>query len=172
GILATVLYGNTVFRGNAERWLPVVSNLVGHNHRTVHKAAVKCLVKFLTHEFRDEKRKDIAQKLVPWLTEPNWAAKEDRAEFISALVVLKAPELAPGLIWVLDYDEDPGSRAAAAEALAQYRDPRAVPPLRRALEKEKGEQNREKIVTALAECGGLSDDEMATAIESYARMVV
>src|SRR5262249_6566027 len=101
GILATVLYGNTVFRGNAERWLPVVSNLVGHNHRTVHKAAVKCLVKFLTHEFRDEKRKDIAQKLVPWLTEPNWAAKEDRAEFISALVVLKAPELAPGLIWVL-----------------------------------------------------------------------
>src|SRR5262249_36528055 len=63
GILATVLYGNTVFRGNAERWLPVVSNLVGHNHRTVHKAAVKCLVKFLTHEFRDEKRKDIAQKL-------------------------------------------------------------------------------------------------------------
>src|SRR5262249_43090583 len=108
----------------------------------------------------------------PWLTEPNWAAKEDRAEFISALVVLKAPELAPGLIWVLDYDEDPGSRAAAAEALAQYRDPRAVPPLRRALEKEKGEQNREKIVTALAECGGLSDDEMATAIESYARMVV
>src|SRR5262249_36362162 len=33
-------------------------------------------------------------------------------------------------------------------------------------------QNRETIVTALAECGGFSDDEMATAIEAYARMVI
>jgi HEAT repeat protein len=97
------------------------------------------------------------------LTEPNWAAKEDRDEFIRSLTGLNAPELAPGLIWVLDYDEAPYNRAAAAEALTKYRDPRAIPALRRALEKEKGEQNREKIVTALAECGGLSDDEMAAA---------
>jgi len=173
GVLATVLYGNTVFHGNADKWLPVISNLVGHNHRTVHKAAVKCLVKFLINESGDEKKKkDIARSLSPWMTEPNWATKEDRAKFISCLSDLKIPELAPGLIWILDYDEDPDNRAAAAEALAKYRDPHAVPALRRALEKEKGEQNRETIVTALAECGGLSDDEMATAIEAYARMVV
>jgi len=156
-----------------DRRLPVVSALVGHNHRTVHKAAVRCLVRFLATGSSDEKeKKDIAQKLTPLLTEPNWAAKEDRDEFIRSLTGLNAPELAPGLIWVLDYDEAPYNRAAAAEALTKYRDPRAIPALRRALEKEKGEQNREKIVTALAECGGLSDDEMAAAVEAYARMIV
>jgi hypothetical protein len=157
---------------DTDKWLPVVSNLVGHNHRTVHKAAVKCLVKFLTIESSDETKKEIAQRLIPWLTEPNWAAKESRAEFIRSLTGLKMPELTPGLIWILDYDEEPINRAAAAEALTKYRDPRAIPALRRALEKEKFEYNREKIVTALAECGGLSDDEMAEAVEAYARMVI
>src|SRR5262245_57921867 len=47
GVLATVLYGNTVFRVNAAKWLPVIVSLVGNNHRIIHKAAVKCLVKFL-----------------------------------------------------------------------------------------------------------------------------
>src|SRR5262249_55866589 len=50
GVLATVLFGNTVFHGNGERWLPVISNLVGHNQRTVHMAAVKCLFRFLLDE--------------------------------------------------------------------------------------------------------------------------
>src|SRR5262245_28401188 len=173
GVLDTLPYRNTVLRRNADKWLPVVSNLIGHNQPTVHKAAVKCLVKFPINESRDEKKKkDIAQKLIPWLTEPDWAMKEDRAEFIRGLVGLNMPELAPGLIWILDYDEDTNIRAVAAEALTQYRDSRAIPALRRALEEEKGEQNREKIVTALAECGGLSEDEMAEAIEAYTRMTV
>src|SRR5262245_31553805 len=157
----------------SDRWLPVVSALVGHNHRTVHKAAVRCLVRFLADKSVAEKtKKESAQKLIPLLTEPNWGANEDRAEFIRSLIGLNMPEMAPGLIWVLDYDEDPDNRAVAAEALTKYRDPRAIPALRRALEKEKGEQNREKIITALAGCGGLSDDEMAVAVEAYARMVV
>src|SRR5262245_11134234 len=173
GVLATVLYGNTVFHGNADKWLPAIGNLVGHNHRTVHKAAVKCLAKFLINESGDEeKRKEIARKLIPWLTEPNWATKEDRAKFIGCLTNINMPELTPGLIWILDYDEDPDNRAAAAEALTKYRDSRAIPSLRRALEKENVEGNREKIVAALAECGGLSDDEMAAAVEAYAKMVV
>ena len=173
GVLATALYGDTVFHENADRWLPVISNLVGHNHRAVHKAAVKCLVKFLINEFGDEeRRKEIARKIIPCLTNPGWATKEDRAALIAYLSEFNMPELAPGLIWILDYDEDQDNRAAAANALAQYRDPRAIPALRRALEKEKVESNRQMIVTALAECGGLSDDEMAVAIEAYARMVV
>ena len=173
GVLATALYGDTVFHENADRWLPVISNLVGHNHRAVHKAAVKCLVKFLINEFGDEeRRKEIARKIIPCLTDPGWATKEDRAALIAYLSEFNMPELAPGLIWILDYDEDPDNRAAAAAALAKYRDPRAIPALRRALEKEKVEWNRQMIVTALAECGGLSDDEMAAAVEAYARMVV
>src|SRR5262249_34189998 len=116
---------------------------------------------------------DMRDRLYKLLNEePDWAMKEDRAEFIRGLVGLNMPELAPGLIWILDYDEDTNIRAVAAEALTQYRDSRAIPALRRALEEEKGEQNREKIVTALAECGGLSEDEMAEAIAAYTRMTV
>jgi HEAT repeat protein len=163
---------NRVIISVSDKWLPVVSGLVGHNRRIVHKAAVRCLVTFLIRESGAEKKKESAQKLIPWLTEPNWAAEEDRAEFIRSLTGLNMPELAPGLIWIVGYDEDPDNRAAAAAALTEYRDPRAIPALRRALEREKGEQNREKIVTALAECGGLSDDEMAAAVEAYARTIV
>src|SRR5262245_23527243 len=178
GIFATALYETTFSDGNADRRLAAIINLLGHNQRTVHNAAVKCLVDFLVKSGfliksgDEKKRKDIAQKLIPMLTEPNWAAKEVRAEFIRSLTRLNMPELAPGLIWILDYDEDPCNRAAAAEALAKYRDQRAIPALRRAIEKEKGEENREKIVNALVECGGLSEDEMAAAIEAYARMTV
>ncbi|HEY7181317.1 MAG TPA: HEAT repeat domain-containing protein [Blastocatellia bacterium] len=172
GVLATALCGNTDFHGNADRWLPVISRLVGDNRPTVHKAAVKCLVKYLVNGSGDEKKKEIARLLTPLLSEPDWATGEDRAEFIANLAGLKMPELSPGLIWILDYDEEPDNRAYAAEALAQDRDPLAVPALRRALEKEEGEENREKIVTALAECGGFSDGEMAVAVEAYARMAV
>jgi len=161
---------------NPDRWIPVISNLVGHNHRTVHNTAVKCMVGFLTSESGDEKKKkEIAQRLMPWLTEPNWAAKEVRRQFISSLFYLNMPELAPGLTWVLDNDENPDNRAAAADALAQYCGPRSIPALRRALEKEWGlekkecENNCRTIIFALVKCGGCSDDEMATAVEAYAR---
>src|SRR5262245_52130689 len=156
-----------------ERWLPVISNLVGHNQRTVHRAAVRCLAECLNPESADkEVKKEIAQRLTPWLTDPNWADANDRSGFIQSLVYVQAPELLPGLLWVLEHDVDQDNRAAAAEALTQYRDPRAIPALRLALEKEEVENRREKIVTALAECGGLSDGEMAAAIEAYAKMVV
>jgi len=164
---------------DTDKWLPVISNLVGHNQRAVHKAAVRCMVKFLQASGDEKNQKEIIQKLIPWLTGPSWAAKEDRLdhldhldriEFIRTLARLNRPEVKPGLIWILDYDETPDIRALAAEALIQYRDPRAIPALRRALEKEKKEWNRQEIVTALAECGGFSDDEMAEAVEAFARV--
>ena len=155
-----------------ERWLPVISNLVGHNQRTVHRTAVRCLAEHLDGELDSKKRKEIAQRLAPWLTEPNWADADDRLGFIQSLGSVQAPELLSGLFWVLEHDENPNNRAAAAEALPQYRDHRAIPALRRALEKEEVENLRGKIVTALAECGGFSDDEMAAAVETYVKMVV
>jgi hypothetical protein len=155
-----------------ERWFPVISNMVGHNQHTVHRAAVRCLAECLSHGSADKKlKKEIAQKLAPWLTDPNWADADDRSGFIQSLIGVQAPELPPGLLWVLEYDEDQDNRATAAEALTQYHDPGAIPALRRALEKEEDEYRRRQFVTALAECGGLSDDETAAAIEAYAIMV-
>src|SRR5262249_17253787 len=150
GIFAGALVRNIVFiNGNADRWVPVAFNLVGHSQPAVHNAAVKLLVDFLTNRSLGEKeRKDIAQKLIPWLTEPDWAAKRVRADFIHSLTGLNMPELAPGLIWILDHDEDPCNRADAAGALTRYRDPRAIPALRRALERGLKKEGIEKIVIA------------------------
>jgi HEAT repeat protein len=158
---------------NPERWLPVIGALVGHHQRMAHQLAVECLTYHLYRESADKKlKKEIAQKLAPCLTHPDWSAASGRSAFIHLLAGIQAPELLSGLIWVLEHDEDEDNRAAAAAALTQYRDPRANPALRRALEKEENEDRREKIVTALAECGGLSDDEMAAAVEAYAKIVV
>ncbi|HKQ89052.1 MAG TPA: HEAT repeat domain-containing protein [Blastocatellia bacterium] len=158
---------------NSERWIPFISNLVGHNQRAVHESAVKCLTEYLNRESADKKlKKEIAQRLAPWLTDPNWAAADDLSGFIKSLADIQAPELLSGLIWVLEHDENQDNRATAAAALTQYRDRRAIPALRLALEKEEREDRREKIVTALAECGGFSDDEMVAAVEAYAKMDV
>ena len=158
---------------NPERWLPFIGNLVGHNQREVHESAVKCLAEYINRESADKKlKKEIALRLAPWLTDPNWTAADGLSGFIKSLADVQTPELLSGLIWVLEHDEDQDNRAAAAEALAQYRDRNANYALRRALEKEESEDRREKIVTALAECGGLSDDEMVAAVEAYAKMVV
>jgi hypothetical protein len=110
--------------------------------------------------------------LLPWLSNPEWSAATGRGAFIASLADLNLPESIPGLIRILDYDEDAYTRAQAAAALVRYRDPRAVPALRRALEREGVEISRTEIITALAECGGISDEEAAATIEAYARMVV
>ena len=159
---------------NADRWFPVVSALVGHNQRAAHNAAVECLVVLLSGQSGDEaKRKEAARILSPWLTDPNWAHGEsDRTRLLHSVADLEMPELIPGLIWVLEHDGAQDNCAAAAEALSRYHDSRAVPALRRALENDEHEPNREMIVTALAECGGFSDDEIAEAVEAYAEMVV
>jgi hypothetical protein len=178
GILATVLYGNTILHGAADRWFPVVTNLVNHNQPTVHRAAVKCLVKSLLDDYNwrkpggDQKKKDVVRLLSPMLMDPAWANSQDRSEFIGMLKDVQMPALIPGLIWILNHDKDSNNRAKAAEALAKYRDPSAIPALRHALEREKDEENREKIVIALVESGGLSDDEIASAIEAHARLAV
>ena len=155
---------------NDEKWFSAVSNLIGANDHTVHRSAVRCLVRFIDENSSDKKKlQEAAQKLSPCLTDPDWATPEDRFAFIQSLVELKAPEFISGLIWVLDHDQDNENRANAANALIEYRDPRANPALRRALDKEEDEGNREKIVTALVECGGFSEDELVAAIEAYAR---
>src|SRR5262249_12126350 len=114
-------------------------------------------------------RREAARHILPWLTDPGWADEGDRASFIRGFADLELPESAAGLIWILEFDESAENRAAAAEALIQFRDPSANPAFRRALNIEENEDRRANIVTALAECGGFSDDEMVAAIEAYAK---
>jgi hypothetical protein len=158
---------------DSEELIPTVSSLIGHANRTVHKAAVKCLVDVMTRANAGRKAKqDAARSLLPLLTDPNWGDENDRAQFIGGLADLELPESVAGLIWILDFDESAYNRALAAEALTRYRDSRAIPALRRALDRETKEYRRAQIVTALAEFGGFSDDEIVAAVEAYARAAV
>src|SRR5262249_57596499 len=56
------------------------------------------------------------------------------------------------------------------EALTHYCDPRMALAFKHVLSSETNEEVRWQIVTALAKCGGFSDDEMAAAVEAYASM--
>jgi hypothetical protein len=144
--------------------------LVGNNDRLIHNAAVEALSAYLVSEPAEvEEPLAAARALVPWLTDPQWSDSLHRMTYIGMLTRFKVPESVPGLIAVLDNDEDPLARAAAAEALSLHRTPSAAPALRRALEREADESLRESLITALFLCGGITDDEAAAAIEAYAR---
>ena len=163
--------GNTMYSPLAtpvaldpERWIPLIAKQIGHKNRAIHDAAVSCLAQF----HLGNARKDALQPLLPWLFDPKWSSARDRLRLIQSLEDLDMPESVPGLIHVVEFDDDDTQRAYAAESLAAYRDPRAVPALKKALAKEKDSSYRTKIINALVVCGGLTDIEAVSALEAYA----
>jgi len=155
---------------NADKWVPIVTRMIGNNDRAVHLAAVSCLAEFLaTGVSAKETSRQAARALLPWLTDPNWGGRLERWTYLGSLSEMDLPEAMSGLIWILDNDETAEGRAIAAEALIHYHNPQAVPPLRRALLRENNEQLREAIIIPVIKLGGFSDDEAVTAIEAYAR---
>ena len=153
-----------------EKLLPVVAGLIGDGNRTVHLAAVSTLAAFLVDgSGKEELRKQAARALLPWLSQPDWGGKFERWSYLESLSKLNLPESVPGLIWVLDNDEQAENRAIAAEALIRYKNPQAIPALRRALNRDADEVSRESVILALIELGGFPDAEAAAAIEAYAR---
>ncbi|MDX2033453.1 MAG: hypothetical protein SF339_22445 [Blastocatellia bacterium] len=154
-----------------DKWLSVVSAFVDGGDRTLHLAAVRALTPFIGAGTADlAQRKEAARRLLPWMTDPAWAPLDERSSYIFALVGLKMPETLAGAIWILEHDESADLRATAADLAGALADPQAAPALRRALEREKSESNRGAYIEALAKCRGFSDDEVAAAIEAYARM--
>ncbi len=160
-------------REQSDRLLPMVVGLVGNGNRAIHLAAVSTLTAFLVDKSgTEELRKQAARALLPWLSELDWGGKFERWSYLESLSKINLPESVPGLIWVLDYDQQPEICALAAEALVQYKNPQAVPSLRRALNRSSAEIFRESIIVALVELGGFPDGEAAAAIEAYARRML
>lgn len=157
-----------------KKLLPVVQKLVGDRDRNVHNAAVDTLTQFLFayREAGEPDAAEAARSLLPWLSNPAWADGAQREALIGALPDLKLPESASGMLWVLSNDEDESLRALAAETLGNLKFTAAAPAIRRALEREKDEELRQRLVTALMFCGGISDEEAAVAIEAFARKLV
>ncbi|HEX5083344.1 MAG TPA: HEAT repeat domain-containing protein, partial [Blastocatellia bacterium] len=150
-----------------DQWIPVITKLIGNKNRAIHDAAVSCLVRFNLREARS----DALRPLLPWLSDPKWSSAGDRLRLIQSLEDLNIPECVPGLIHVVEFDDDSAQRSYAAESLAAYRDPRAIPALKKALAKEKTEHHRARIISALVICGGLSDADKMAALEAYAAQI-
>jgi HEAT repeat protein len=154
----------------ADKLVPIVAGLIGNGNRVIHLAGVSTLAAFLTNPSgKEEVRKQAARALLPWLSEPDWGGKFERWAYLESLSKMNLPESVPGLIWMLDNDSDTESLALVAVALVKYKNPQAIPALRRALNRGSNEFSRESIIVALAKLGGFPDAEAAAAIEAYAR---
>ena len=154
-------------RSPPDKWIPQMIKLVGNQNRAVHNAAVRNLAELL-----GENRKDVVEALLPWLMNPKWAEEvsSERTRLIQAVGEVDVPESVPSLIQVVMTDDE-NFRSMAAQALAKYKNPQAIPALNFALSKEKAEGHRTNIIAALIACGGISDDEQMAALEAYATAV-
>lgn len=145
-------------------WIPRISRLVGDSNRVVHNAAVQILVSFHLRNGR----KDALLPLLPWLFDPKWSSARDRLRLIQSTDELDMKESVPGLIAVLDQD-DQYERSYAAASLVHFQPPEAVPALKRAIEKEREWDHRRRIIQALVACSGISGEEAEAAILAYAQ---
>lgn len=148
---------------DTDRWISILTELVGDSNRAVHDAAVSCLVGFQLQNAR----RSALLPLLPWLMDPKWSAARDRLRLIQSMDRVEMPEAVPGLIAVLDQESE-YDRSYAAESLARYKDPRAVPALKRALDRETDWAHRMRIIHGLVACGGVGDDDAVRSLEALA----
>src|SRR5262249_33027528 len=90
--------------------------------------------------------------------------------YLFRLADIYLPESIPGLLWIVENDENAYAREVAVDALTRYCDPRVGPALKRVLSGESDGVAREQMALTLAKCGGFSDEEMAAAVEAYAEV--
>lgn len=153
-----------IVKAAPEAWIPRLTPLVGITNRAVHDNAVRCLVQFHHPNIRE----DALKPLLPWLNNPAWAldAEHDgRLRLIQSLDRVNLPLSVPGLIWVLEHDED-YTRSGAADALAHYKAREAIPALRKALLKEDDDHHQRAIASALLKLNAFSDAELVDGIEA------
>jgi hypothetical protein len=149
-----------------DHWIPIITRMIGNSNRAVHDNAVECLIQF---QLRNA-RKDALTPLLPWLMNPKWSSASDRLRLIQSVDELDIRESVPALIAVLNQNVDEAERAYAANSLIHFRDPRAIPELRRGMPSIVDADYRRMFITALMAAGGLTDQEQATDIEAYATM--
>ena len=155
----------TLFDRDPDKWIPVMTRLVESKDRAVQQAAASCLVNYATFKAR----RDAILPVLRWLSDPAWLEFRGsrRAWFMQTMSNLDMPESVPGLIWIIE--NEPDNSHWAARTLAHYKDPRAVPVLKKAL-LQSNEEYRRLILRELIPAGGLPDSEAVAALEDYAAM--
>ena len=151
-----------VFNRDPDKWIPVMIRLVESKDRAVQQAAASLLVMYGT----DHPRRDVILPVIRWLSDPDWLDFNGtrRTWFMQRMSDVDIPESISGLIWIVENDEE--NRPWAAHTLAHYKDPRAVPVLRKALA-QTDEDHRRLIFEVMIASGGLPDTEAVAALETY-----
>lgn len=153
----------TLFNRDPDKWIQIMSKLVESKDRAVQQAAGSCLVSYATNT----PRRDAILPVLRWLSDPDWIDINgtQRAWFMQKMDELEMPESVPGLIWIVENEES--NRRWAARTLAHYKDPSAIPALKKALATENNEDDRNYILDGLVASGGISDPEALSALEAY-----
>ena len=162
----------TVFNRNPDKWIPVMTGLVESKNRAIQQAAASCLVRYTTRYAHEDARRDAILPVLRWLSDPGWLpiSGTERSRFIQKMADLEVPESIPGLIWIVE--NETSTRIWAASTLAHYKDPRAIPALKKALARENNEDHRRYILEGLLASGGLPQEEQLDALWSYAEKLL
>ena len=152
-------------KATPDKWIPVLTRLLGNPNRNVHNTAVSCLAEFTGRDAR----RDALVPLLPWLEDPQWSSLLSyyRSTLVDSLDLVDIPESVPGLITVLNQD-DHYLYSDAADSLAHYRDPRAIPALKKVFKRKSDWGDQRSYIKALIACGGLNDNEAVAAIKALA----
>lgn len=157
-----------VFESDTKKWIPIVTRLLESKDINVRSAAASCL---LALEDEDAP-KEVLLPLLRWLSDPAWLKETSnrRLQLIQRVGRIDMPESIPGLIAVVEGESFYSSyeQSSAAKSLARYKDPRAVPGIKKALAKEQDENHRNDIIQGLLACNGLTETEQLQALEAYA----
>jgi hypothetical protein len=150
-----------------DKWIPVMTKMVESKNRSIQQTAASCLVR-LTVSRVHAPRRDAILPVLRWLSDPDWlktGSSTDRSWFMQKMSEVEVPESVPGLIWIVE--NEPSNQTWAARTLAHYKDPRAVPALRRALASARP-IDQQFLVEGLLASGGVSEPEQVAALEAYA----
>ena len=151
------------------KWIPVIARLLDDRRERVRSHAIACLFQF----HGAAARADALRPLLPWLSDPDWAAEPEdgRLRLVQSLDEVDLPECVPGLLKLLAEEEDARILAHAFKAIAHYGSKGAAPLLRRHLDGFDKEVYpfMVNLCHAIAKCGGLERDEQVGAIVAYGR---
>jgi len=143
-----------------DKWIPVVTRLVGDSNRTIHDAAVAALMRINSWK----PRRETILPLLPWLFDQKWSSASDRERLLENLMGVQVPECVPGLIAIIDNEEDYQFLQTAVRTICCYHAPQAAAALKQASKKA----DIYDLSIAIVACGALSDEEMIERLEKYA----
>jgi hypothetical protein len=147
-------------------WQAPIQAMLGSPDRAIHNAAANTLAQMTGGTLT---RTELAIILVPWLEDSNWAESvgDSRARAVAVASELRVKAAEKGLLSIAGHDPSLPLRLAAAEGLVRLRSEAAVGPLKTLLETN-DEHQRTHVADLLVESDGLTDEEIANALEAYA----